>query len=242
MPTYLEIVVNVPHVEGVFHYHLPPKLEGRVLPGHLVEVPFGRQQVQGVVIKQVAQPSVTETKAVKGLIDDSVVVTILQSQTNRPQQFTPALTATFIETPDTLTVTVSDLDQGTVRGTISSIGSTVLDQGKTILSKRRRLGVAGMLDAAGRVMDGVEDLVEDIQDLGLPRRVWEVIDRVGEAAEQAYLDQKRKEQELQWQREAAEQAWTHCASCGRRYKDSENSRTDCPSCGAPRGDKPAWLK
>ena len=174
--------------------------------------------------------------------DDSVVVTILQSQTNRPQQFTPALTATFIETPDTLTVTVSDLDQGTVRGTISSIGSTVLDQGKTILSKRRRLGVAGMLDAAGRVMDGVEDLVEDIQDLGLPRRVWEVIDRVGEAAEQAYLDQKRKEQELQWQREAAEQAWTHCASCGRRYKDSENSRTDCPSCGAPRGDKPAWLK
>ena len=75
MPTYLEIVVNVPHVEGVFHYHLPPELEGQVLPGHLVEVPFGRQQVQGVVIKQVAQPSVTETKAVKGLIDDSVVVT-----------------------------------------------------------------------------------------------------------------------------------------------------------------------
>ena len=75
MPTYLEIVVNVPQVEGVFHYHLPPELEGQVLPGHLVEVPFGRQHVQGVVIKQVEHPSVTETRAVKGLIDGSVVVT-----------------------------------------------------------------------------------------------------------------------------------------------------------------------
>ena len=75
MPTYLEIVVNVPQVEGVFHYHLPPELEGQVQPGHLVEVPFGRQRVQGVVIKQVAHPSVTETRAVKSVIDSTVVVT-----------------------------------------------------------------------------------------------------------------------------------------------------------------------
>ena len=33
-----------------FHYHLPPALEGRVEPGHLVWVPFGHQQVQGVVV------------------------------------------------------------------------------------------------------------------------------------------------------------------------------------------------
>jgi primosomal protein N' (replication factor Y) len=75
MPTYLEIVVNVPQVEGVFHYHLPPELEGQVARGHLVEVPFGRQQVQGVVLKQVDQPSVSETRAVSALIDGSVVVT-----------------------------------------------------------------------------------------------------------------------------------------------------------------------
>jgi primosomal protein N' (replication factor Y) len=78
MPTYLEIVVNVPQVEGVFHYHLPTELEGEVLPGHLVEVPFGRQQVQGVVLKYIAQPSVTETKPVSGLIDTDVVVTPAQ--------------------------------------------------------------------------------------------------------------------------------------------------------------------
>lgn len=172
----------------------------------------------------------------------SVVVTILQSQERTPQQFSPALSATLIETADKLTVAVSDLSQGAVRGTLSSVGSTVLDQGKEILSRRRRSDVGGLLDTAGHLMERVEGLVEDIQDLGLPKRVWEVIDRVGEAAEQAYLDEQRKEQELQRKREAAERAWTHCESCGRAYRDDEETRADCPSCGASRGDKPAWLK
>jgi primosomal protein N' (replication factor Y) len=78
MPTYLEIVVNVPSVEGVFHYHLPPELEGQVDPGHLVEVPFGKRRVQGVVMKQIAQPSVAETRAVHALVDQSVVLTSTQ--------------------------------------------------------------------------------------------------------------------------------------------------------------------
>ena len=171
---------------------------------------------------------------------DAVVVTILQSQESRPYEFSPALTAILIETADTLTVTVSDLSQGAVRDALSSVGSTVLDQGKQLLFRRR--GVAGILDTAGRVMEGIEDLVEDIQDLGLPKRVWEVIDRVGGAAEQAYLDEQRKKRELQRKREAAERAWTHCESCGRAYRDDEDDRVDCPSCGAPRGPKPAWLE
>jgi len=173
---------------------------------------------------------------------DSVVVTILQSQKSTPLEFSPALTATLIEKTNTLTVTVSDLSQGTVRSALGSMGSTLLDQGKKMLSGRKRSGAAGLLDAAGRVMEGVEDLVEDIQDLGLPRRVWEAIDRVGGAAEQAFFDEQRKEQELQWKREAARRAWTHCAWCGRAYQDDEDNRTDCPACGATRGDKPASLK
>jgi hypothetical protein len=173
---------------------------------------------------------------------DALVVTILQSQENRPQQFFPAVTATLIETPERLTVTVSELDQDTVRGAVSSMGSTLLDQGKRALLARRRGGVAGLLDTVGRVKEGVEDLVEDIQDLSLPRRVWRVIDRVGGAAEQAYLDKQRREQELQWQREAAERAWTHCEWCGRAYKDDEDNMPYCPACGAPRGERPASLK
>ena len=53
MTTYLEIAVNVPQVSGVFHYHLPPELEGQIGRGHLVEVPFGRVRVQGVVLGEV---------------------------------------------------------------------------------------------------------------------------------------------------------------------------------------------
>lgn len=77
-PTYLEIAVNVPQVSGVFHYHLPPELEGVVVPGHLVEVPFGKQRVQGVALRQVEEPSVRETKAVIALIDPEVAVTPAQ--------------------------------------------------------------------------------------------------------------------------------------------------------------------
>ncbi len=72
---YLEIAVNVPHVDDVFHYHLPPELEGRVRPGHLVIVPFGEQTVQGVVLRRVDQPAVTETRPVRELLDPLRAVT-----------------------------------------------------------------------------------------------------------------------------------------------------------------------
>jgi primosomal protein N' (replication factor Y) len=78
MPTYLEIAVNVPQVSGVFHYHLPPELEGLVHPGHLVAVPFGKQHVQGVVLRQVESPAVSETRAVLALIDSEVALTSAQ--------------------------------------------------------------------------------------------------------------------------------------------------------------------
>lgn len=78
MTTYVEVAVNVPQVSGTFHYHLPPELEGTVRPGQLVEVPFGRQQVQGVVFRFVSQPEVPETKAVIALLDEQAVLTPVQ--------------------------------------------------------------------------------------------------------------------------------------------------------------------
>jgi primosomal protein N' (replication factor Y) len=78
MPEYLEIAVNVPHVTEVFHYHLPARLEGRVGPGHLVEVPFGRQRVQGLVLQPVAEPAVPETRPVHALLDPQPVLTAAQ--------------------------------------------------------------------------------------------------------------------------------------------------------------------
>jgi primosomal protein N' (replication factor Y) len=78
MPTYVEIVVNVPQVRGVFHYHLPPELEGKIDVGHLVEVPFGQQKVQGIVTQFVDVPAVSDTRPVLGLIDPDTALTPAQ--------------------------------------------------------------------------------------------------------------------------------------------------------------------
>ena len=78
MTTFVEIAVNVPQVRGVFHYHLPPEMEGRVAIGHLVAVPFGRQTVQGVVLGFVDQPALAETRPVLELIDAQAVLTVQQ--------------------------------------------------------------------------------------------------------------------------------------------------------------------
>jgi primosomal protein N' (replication factor Y) len=78
MHQYVEIAVNVPRVSGVFHYHLPPELAGQVEVGHLVEVPFGRQRVQGVVLDFIQEPAVSETRPVLNLIDPQAVLTWAQ--------------------------------------------------------------------------------------------------------------------------------------------------------------------
>jgi len=80
MPEYVQIAVNVPRVSGVFHYHCPPDLEGRLKPGHLVLVPFGPRIVQGVVLGHVDDPDVPETKPVDMLLDEEPVLTSLQLQ------------------------------------------------------------------------------------------------------------------------------------------------------------------
>jgi primosomal protein N' (replication factor Y) len=75
MAEYVEIAVNVPQVTGVFDYHLPPELVGRVKVGHLVEVPFGRREVYGVVFSLLDQPSVHKTKAVLDVVDPEAALT-----------------------------------------------------------------------------------------------------------------------------------------------------------------------
>lgn len=78
MTRFVRIAVNVPQVSGLFDYHLPLELEGRVQPGSLVVVPFSQQKVQGIVIDMPAEPEVMETKAVAALLDDQPVVSSSQ--------------------------------------------------------------------------------------------------------------------------------------------------------------------
>ncbi len=75
---YAQIAVNVPSIAGVYDYHIPPELEGKIGAGHLVTVPFGRQTAQGVVFRLVFEPSVPETKTVIDLLDPQPVLTSAQ--------------------------------------------------------------------------------------------------------------------------------------------------------------------
>jgi len=75
MPKYVEIAVNVSHVNNTFHYHLPPELERKIETGHLVTVPFGKQTVQGVVLKLLEDPTFPKTKPVSDLIDPDPALT-----------------------------------------------------------------------------------------------------------------------------------------------------------------------
>jgi primosomal protein N' (replication factor Y) len=78
LPAYVEVAVNIAQVSGVFHYHLPPELEGQVQVGQLLLVPFGRQTVQGVVTGQVDQVEVAETRPVIKIVDPAAVITPAQ--------------------------------------------------------------------------------------------------------------------------------------------------------------------
>lgn len=79
MTTFVQVAVNVPlSGPGIFDYHLPEELEGRVKPGCLVIVPFGKQTVQGLVLRLAVESAVPETRPVQALVDDQPALTVDQ--------------------------------------------------------------------------------------------------------------------------------------------------------------------
>ena len=78
MITFVQIVVNVPAVSGIFDYAVPQSLIGKLKVGHLVIVPFGNQTVQGVIFRFIDQPSVPNVKEVVELVDPEPVLTHAQ--------------------------------------------------------------------------------------------------------------------------------------------------------------------
>ncbi|MBI5877124.1 MAG: primosomal protein N' [Chloroflexi bacterium] len=91
---FAEIVVNAPlsrrrvpfveRTEGfaalaqTFTYSIPPALEGRLQPGHLVTVPFGPRKLQGIVVALSAQTAVEKVKDVFDLVDPLPVLSAAQ--------------------------------------------------------------------------------------------------------------------------------------------------------------------
>lgn len=78
MAEIFQVIVNLPLNHGIFDYHVPPELAGRVRPGCLVIVPFGAQRVQAVVLGPVAQAQVPETRPIEALLDADPVLTPAQ--------------------------------------------------------------------------------------------------------------------------------------------------------------------
>jgi len=78
MTSFVQIVVNVPSVAGIFDYAVPESLAGKIGVGHLVIVPFGKQTAQGVVFRFIDQPSVQEVKEIHELVDPEPVLTQAQ--------------------------------------------------------------------------------------------------------------------------------------------------------------------
>jgi primosomal protein N' (replication factor Y) len=78
LPRYARIAVNVPRVQGVYDYYLPESIQGELKIGQLVTVPFGRQTVQGIIIKFPGTPEVPQTKDLLSILDPLPVVTPFQ--------------------------------------------------------------------------------------------------------------------------------------------------------------------
>jgi primosomal protein N' (replication factor Y) len=78
MSPFVQVAANVPTIQGVFDYSVPPDLVGHIGTASLVVVPFGRQTVQGVVLRFVDQPSVADTKDVLDIVDPEPVLTSTQ--------------------------------------------------------------------------------------------------------------------------------------------------------------------
>ena len=71
---YAEVIVNLAHINSAFDYVIPPQMESQIQPGSLVEVPFGKQKLQGIVIQIRGETSVQEVKPIHAVIDEQPVL------------------------------------------------------------------------------------------------------------------------------------------------------------------------
>ena len=146
MTSFVQIVVNIPAVSGIFDYALPESMAAQIGPGHLVIIPFGKQTVQGVVFRFIDQPSVPEVKEVIELVDPEPVLTqaqialaeamaesTLMSWASMVSLFLPVGLSQQVDTIYDLRLPISD----------SRLSSTV--DGKSISPKTQRLTVEDRL-------------------------------------------------------------------------------------------------
>lgn len=77
---YVQVIVNVPGIEGVFDYHVPQEYRNDLEVGALVQVPFGRQIAQGIIQAFTNTPQVPKTKPIDSVIDPRAVINPAQQK------------------------------------------------------------------------------------------------------------------------------------------------------------------
>ncbi len=77
MPEYAEVIIDlVSHgVDRPFHYRIPPELQEMVKPGVRVNVPFGKKNYQGYVLRLLENTPVENLKDIKSVNDPEPVLT-----------------------------------------------------------------------------------------------------------------------------------------------------------------------
>ena len=95
MTGFARIAVNVPGVSDLFDYRIPEDMEGEIKRGCLAEVPFGAQQVQGIVTELRETPAVPDTKEISGFLEKGPVLTdaLLELAFTLSEQFLQPLPA-----------------------------------------------------------------------------------------------------------------------------------------------------
>lgn len=78
MPKFVRVAVNIAQIFETFDYQLPPALQEQVQPGSLAVVPFNKQLTQGIVVKEIGEPTVPNPLELVELVLEEPVVTQAQ--------------------------------------------------------------------------------------------------------------------------------------------------------------------
>ena len=78
MPCYAKIAVHVPGVQDLFDYSIPQEFEHTLATGWLVEVPFGKQAVQGIILAIKQHSDVPNPRPIATILEEAPVLTIAQ--------------------------------------------------------------------------------------------------------------------------------------------------------------------
>jgi len=152
----------------------------------------------------------------------------------------PAMTINLTRLNDGTDVKVNELNKQGILETLKEGGKKLIHiagQGLTLLGRKQTgsMRPGDLITAAGQTIESGADLAQEIGNLKLKERAWQMIKQTAETIEASYLDRLEKERQA---RAALETAWDNfynCPTCGVSF---QNEETVCRVCGSARPEMP----